>query len=373
MFMRIKSTFKVRKKNKNMKIIKAHAVKNLCYIAAKKMKPAGIVVHSTGANNPNLKRYVDAERQVGKNIYGNHWNAPMPDGRKVCVHAFIGYDKDNNVRVAEILPLDICCWGVGEGRLGSYNFSPAYIQFEICEDNCQDAEYYKKAFGVAASYAAHLCRQWNISVKNIVSHREAYLLGYGCNHGDPEHWMKNFGETMDDFRSTVSAILDFSGGGDHSLRQQGENQCAFKNGDLVSIASNAVYYSGEPVPSWVQSYKWYVKGKPQGERVVIDKNETGTHTICSPIHAKFLSIVKNGADGIAENTNTIVRSYLVKITADSLPIYADADIHSKTVGQITNGGVYTIVSEKAGEGAEKWGRLKSGVGWILLNHVKRLN
>ena len=39
-----------------LSIIKAYAVKNLCYIAAQKMIPQGSVVHSTGANNPNLKR-----------------------------------------------------------------------------------------------------------------------------------------------------------------------------------------------------------------------------------------------------------------------------------------------------------------------------
>ena len=97
-------------------IIKAYAVKNLCYIAAQKMVPKGIVVHSTGANNPNLKRYVDAADELGVNTYGNHWNTAKPGGQKVCVHAFIGYDKDKQVRVAEILPLNICCWGVGQGK-----------------------------------------------------------------------------------------------------------------------------------------------------------------------------------------------------------------------------------------------------------------
>ena len=31
---------------------------NDCYKAGKTMTPKGIMVHSTGANNPNLKRYV---------------------------------------------------------------------------------------------------------------------------------------------------------------------------------------------------------------------------------------------------------------------------------------------------------------------------
>ena len=94
-----------------LNIIKAHAVNNLCYIAAQKMVPKGIVVHSTGANNPYLKRYVDAPNEVGKNKYGNHWNVAQPDGRKACVHAFIGYDKNEHIRVAELLPHNICCWG----------------------------------------------------------------------------------------------------------------------------------------------------------------------------------------------------------------------------------------------------------------------
>ncbi|HQA15945.1 MAG TPA: amidase, partial [Candidatus Avimonas sp.] len=31
---------------------------NDCYRAGKTIAPKGILVHSTGANNPNLKRYV---------------------------------------------------------------------------------------------------------------------------------------------------------------------------------------------------------------------------------------------------------------------------------------------------------------------------
>ena len=84
-------------------MFKAYATNNRCYKAQKKMpkgKPEGIVVHSTGANNPNLKRFVDAPQEVGVNLYSNHWNKAKPGGRKVCVHAFIGYDKNKVIRVA---------------------------------------------------------------------------------------------------------------------------------------------------------------------------------------------------------------------------------------------------------------------------------
>lgn len=52
-----------------------------------------------------------------------------------------------------------------------------------------------------------MCEKFGLTLKQIVSHKEAYERGYGSNHGDPEHWMKNYGETMDDFRNQVDSIF----------------------------------------------------------------------------------------------------------------------------------------------------------------------
>lgn len=191
-----------------MNIITAYATKNDCYKTARKMTPAGIVVHSTGANNPNLKRYVDAPAEVGKNTYGNHWNNPASVmGRSVCVHSFIGYDINGAVRVANILPYNYCCWGVGSGSKGSYNYNPAYIQFEMCEDGLTNKAYFEAVRDTAIEYCAFLCKEYGLSVNNIVSHKEAHALGYGSNHGDPDNWWKNFSYTMDKFRAAVKAKL----------------------------------------------------------------------------------------------------------------------------------------------------------------------
>ncbi len=293
-----------------LNIIKAYAVNNLCYIAAQKMVPQGIVVHSTGVNNPYLKRYVDAPDEVGINRYGNHWNVAKPGGRKVCVHAFIGYDKSKQVRVAEVLPQNICCWGVGKGKNGSYNYDPAYIQLEICEDKLTDKTYYEKAFVVAAEYCAELCKIYGISVGKIVGHCEAYRLGYGSNHSDPEHWMKNFSETMDDFRNKVSEILKSNNGKTESKQE-----------------------------------------------IVSDHSEKA-----------------KGTTTLKETTKAEIRTcpYLVKVTTDCLSIHKGAGTNTAKVGSITDKGVYTIVGEKQGSGAAKWGKLKSGAGWISLDYVKKI-
>lgn len=41
--------------------------------------------------------------------------------------------------------------------------------------------------------------------------------------------------------------------------------------------------------------------------------------------------------------------------------------------QFCPAGIYTIMEVKAGQGSKAgWGRLKSGIGWISLNFVKRV-
>ena len=191
-----------------MRLFTAYATKNDCYKKAQKMshgKPVGVVVHSTGKNNPNLKRYVYAPVEVGKNIYGNHWNRA---GVNKCVHAFIGYDKNKAVAVANILPYDVCCWGCGKGAKGSYNYNPAYVQFEICEDGLKDGVYFNAAFTAAIEYCAYLCKRFDIPVTKIVSHKEAHKKGYASNHGDVDHWLAKFGKDMAWFRKQVKNLIE---------------------------------------------------------------------------------------------------------------------------------------------------------------------
>ena len=354
-------------------IIKAYAVKNLCYIAGEKMTPKGIVVHSTGANNPNLKRYVDSPAEVGANPYNNHWNVPKPGGQKVCVHAFIGYDKESKVRVAEILPLNICCWGVGKGAKGSYNYDPAYIQFEICEDDLKNKNYYNEAFDTAAEYCALLCEKYGIQTENIVGHFEAHKRGYGSNHSDPEHWMKNFGDNMDNFRKRVADILKKNKNA--ALKNEVKSgNTEIKKGDLVRISENAVYYNNKPIPEWVKKQNWYVKEISNDKRAVIDKNESGTNSIMSPINKDYLILVKSGSPGTTPVENTAKNNlpYTVKIVSKGLNIRKGAGTDTAKVGRIDDMGVYTIVEEKNGPGALKWGKLKSGAGWISLDYTKKL-
>ncbi|MGN0688534.1 MAG: N-acetylmuramoyl-L-alanine amidase [Oscillospiraceae bacterium] len=190
--------------NQNAITFTAYAKNNLCYKASQKMpkgKAQGIVVHSTGANNPWLWRYVNSPEICSENRYKTYYDRPDWDA---CPHVVIGKDKNGAVRAAKLLPYDICCWNAGRGSKGSYNYDPAYLQFEICEDALDDPEYFKEAFTLAAKLCARWCDNYGIPIENVVSHKEAHALGYACNHGDPENWLSKFGWDMDRFRALVT-------------------------------------------------------------------------------------------------------------------------------------------------------------------------
>lgn len=68
--------------------------------------------------------------------------------------------------------------------------------------------------------------------------------------------------------------------------------------------------------------------------------------------------------------------YLIKVTAKgALNIRKGAGTNYAKVGSIKGDALkyaYTIIEEKDGKGATKWGKLKSGAGWISLDYTKRV-
>ena len=69
-------------------------------------------------------------------------------------------------------------------------------------------------------------------------------------------------------------------------------------------------------------------------------------------------------------------AYLVRVSVDDLNIRQAPTIHSKAVG-FTGKGVFTITEEApgivnaAGE-RSRWGKLKSGQGWICLDYAEKV-
>lgn len=186
-----------------------HATLNNCYKAADKVTPVGILVHSTGAINKSLKRYVNYPSVCGVNANKNYWDQPRPEGQNICVHAFLGETAAGTVATVEILPLSYAAWGCGKGEKGSYNYDPtAHIQLEICEGNSIDKEYFEAVWDEAVDYCVWLCKKhgWK-SASVITSHREAAQKGYASAHSDPADYFGKFGRNMDMLRAAVQEKL----------------------------------------------------------------------------------------------------------------------------------------------------------------------
>ena len=207
-----------------------------CYKGTRKFTPKGVLWHSTGANNPWLKRYVQpdddaADRsewlaRLGKNQYANDWNHI---DRQAGLNFWIGKLADGTVAAVQTMPWDYRPWGCGSGNNGSCNnthiqfdnngsCNNTHIQFEICEDALNDASYFNACYQEACEMTAYLCKMFGIDPKGtisynglqvptIIDHTGSHALELGSNHGDIQHWSRRYGKTMENVRNDVAAIL----------------------------------------------------------------------------------------------------------------------------------------------------------------------
>ena len=189
-----------------MTLIKCILTKNDCYKAGRTIKPKGVMIHSTGANNPNLKRYVQPNvGGIGVNNNGNDWNR---SGIQKCVHAFIGKLANGTVATVQTLPWNHRGWHGGKGTKGSVN--DTHIGFEICEDGLSDKTYFNKVYQEAVELTAMLCKEYSLNPLEdgvVICHSEGTKRGVASNHGDVMHWFPKHGKDMDDFRADVKAKM----------------------------------------------------------------------------------------------------------------------------------------------------------------------
>ena len=204
-----------------------------CYKGTRKMDVLGVLWHSTGANNPTLKRYVQPSDTkpaadtyskakwleiLGTNTNKNDWNHI---NREAGLNCWIGKLADGTVSTVQTMPWDYRPWGCGSGSKGSCN--TGWIQFEICEDGLTDKNYFNKVYQEACEITAYLCKMYNIDpngtvtvngvkVPTILCHQDSYKLGMGSNHGDIYHWFPKHGKSMATARADVAALLKATGG-----------------------------------------------------------------------------------------------------------------------------------------------------------------
>lgn len=124
------------KYTKDNQPLRCYMTNSTCYKNTVSMEIKGVLWHSTGANNPNLKRYVQPTegtadydkfiKLLGKNTNRNDWNHIT---RQAGLNAWIGKLADGTVTSIQTMPWNYRPWGCGSGVKGSCN--DGWIQFEI--------------------------------------------------------------------------------------------------------------------------------------------------------------------------------------------------------------------------------------------------
>lgn len=64
-----------------------------------------------------------------------------------------------------------------------------------------------------------------------------------------------------------------------------------KEGDIVTLSAQAVYYSGKAMPDWVKNDRWIVKSVSE-DRAILGKNVSGSNDINSPVNVKYLNVTQ---------------------------------------------------------------------------------
>lgn len=206
-----------------MRLYRCLLTDNRCYKTKQIIVPKGVMVHSTGADNPLLRRYVqpcehdipgncDPSKEellklLGVNKNHNDWNRPNINA---CAHAFIGKLDDGSVAAIQTLPWYHRGWHAGDGTSGR-SANDTHISFEICEDNLKDPLYFERTYNTAVELTAMLCLVYNLDPMEpgvVICHQDGYKMGIASNHGDIYNWWPRFGFYMEEFREDVKRLME---------------------------------------------------------------------------------------------------------------------------------------------------------------------
>jgi len=240
-------------------------------------------------------------------VFVKNWN--RSSFSNACVHAFI---DGNTGDVYQTLPWNRRGWHCASGNKGSGNNT--HIGVEMCEPACI------KYTGGATFTCSDTAKAKAVVTRTYKAAVELFAM-----------LCKEYG--LDPLMDGV--II------------------SHKEGHSRGIASN----HGDPEHLWNQLQTGYtMDGFRKAVKAAMGAGGTSTlpdtqKPATGPETAKF-------------------EPYTVRVTATDLNIRAGAGTNYPSKGYIKPG-VYTIVEEATGKGATKWGKLKSGAGWIALDYAKK--
>ena len=281
------------------------------------------LVQSIMTNNPCYTGGVRRKRTLGlmlhsvgcpqpsAKVFINNWHKSTY--KNACVHGFI---DANDGTAYQTLPWDWRGWHGYHGNKGSANDD--YIGVEMCEPAC--IKYTGGAnFTCSDLNTARACatRTYNTAVE---------LFAMLC---------KQFG---------LNPLADGA-------------IISHKEGCARGIASN----HGDPEHIWIQL----------GLPYTMDTFRQAVSKAMSGVAVSSATSITTTTPAVTNTSNSGV-PFKVRVTAVVLNIRRGPGTNYGTNGAIRDQGIYTITELSNGPGANQWGKLKSGVGWVSMDYCKRI-
>lgn len=261
-------------------------------------------------------------------------------------------------------PRTAVTWHCGGGLQGSgghqyHGICTNYNSIGIENGVCYDGTWYftTETQESLVYLVSTLMDEYGIDINHVIRHYD--VTGKNCpapyveNNGYRTNW------TWDQFKSKLAA---YRKGGTVTQPVSGIGASAWKAIGTATCTEDGVNIrrtpAGEIIGRANKGNRFEIDGK-------VDGNWTHIKIAGAGIGWMWTEYVKK--DGVTGNN----KSYMVRITISDLRIRKGPGTNYASVGYIAPG-AYTIVEESSGQGATKWGKLKSGAGWISLDYCTKI-
>lgn len=191
-----------------------------------------------------------------------------------------------------------------------------------------------------------------------------YCIGYdgeiiGCVDENNRAWTSS--NKSNDCQAITVEVSNSSAGGDWPISEASWNSLVELAVDVCKRYNFKLVYDGTADGSLTRHNMFAATACP-GTYL-----QNRFEELVETVNARLTGETKTEETTVSENPV----SYLVKVTADVLNIRKGPGTDYDKNGQIKDKGTYTIIAEADGQGASKWGKLKSGAGWISLDYVTK--
>ncbi len=149
---------------------------------------------------------------------------------------------------------------------------------------------------------------------------------------------------------------------------------------LVKLCTDICQRNGKKKLLWLGDKDMTLNYSPAADEMVLTVHRWFATKSCPGdwLYARLgdlavkVTVNLGGSNTFTDSQMSASTSYRVRVSIDDLNIRKGPGTNYARTGKYTGKGIFTIVAESDGQGATKWGKLKSGTGWISLDYAKRI-